>query len=140
MKLSSRALPRRTAPTVAAVVLGMLSVAAQAQTWEYKSYKKKNGVFDKERFNIGEVTLEQKDGKAYWHMVAGGTDACLRGDIPATVTKTDATTTVELQPAMAGCEQIRYVIKNDGSGGDREVKQSEKWVRDPWDHGLTLKK
>ncbi|CAN5907373.1 hypothetical protein BH11PSE13_BH11PSE13_32940 [soil metagenome] len=140
MKLSQRELRGSIATAGVALVLGILCMTAQAQTWEYKSYKKKNGVFDKQLFNIGEVSLEQKDGKAYWHMVAGGTDACLRGDIPATVTKTDAVTTVELQPAMSGCEQIRYVIKIDGSGGDREVKQGEKWVRDTWDHGLTLKK
>jgi len=131
----------RAALLIVAAAIAWPCVTAQAQTWEYKSYKKsRGGQFDKSQFNVGEITLEEKDGKAYFHMVAGGVDACLRGDVPALVTKTAETTTIELQQSLAGCEAIRYVIRNDGSGGDREVRRNDAWVKDGWDHGLTPKK
>ena len=41
---------------------------------------------------------------------------------------------------MAGCERWRVVIRNDGSGGRREVWRGERWVDTKWDHGLTPKK
>ena len=55
------------------------------------------------------------------------------------MTRTDATTTIELE-LITGCDPTRYVIRNDGSGGIREVKRNERWVNDTFDHGLTLKK
>ena len=72
-------------------------------------------------------------------VIAGGQDACLRSEVPAIVTRTDATTTIELE-LITGCDPTRYVIRNDGSGGIREVKRNERWVNDTFDHGLTLKK
>jgi hypothetical protein len=42
-----------------------------------------------------------------------------------------------LEQTLSGCEQIRYVIRNDGSGGQRETKRGDKWVKDGFDHGLT---
>jgi hypothetical protein len=133
---------RRVLVTAIAVVLGLAcgAVAAQAKSWEYKSYKKtQGGQYDKNVFNVGAITLDERDGKAFFHMTAGNTDACLRGEIPALVTRTDATTTIELQQPLAGCDVVRYVIRNDGSGGDREVQRGEKWVKDKFDHGLTPK-
>lgn len=127
---------------VVAGLLAALASAASAQTWEYKSYKKSgpSGQYDKDRFVLGTVTLEEKDGQATVHMVAGVTDACVRGDMPALVTRTDATTTIEPQIALAGCEKFRYVIRNDGSGGIREHQRGDRWVGDRFDHGLTPKR
>jgi hypothetical protein len=121
-----------------AVVCAIASTAASAQTWTYKSYKKAGmgGQYDKERFVMGTIALEEKDGKAYFSMNAGTTDQCLRGSIPAAVTKSDATTIIEPQPALAGCEKIRYVIRNDGSGGERQVWRGEAWKDDRFDHEL----
>src|SRR5664279_1556472 len=127
---------------LAATVAGglLFTTSAQAQTWEYKSYKKdRGGQWDRERFNLGAVTLEEKDGKAFFRVIAGNQDACLRGEVPALVTKTDATTTIELE-LIPGCDPTRYVIRNDGSGGIREIKRNERWVNDTFDHGLTPKK
>jgi hypothetical protein len=115
------------------------STATLAQTWEYKSYKKggMGGQNNKDRFVEGTISLEEKDGKAFFRMNAGAVDACLRGDIPALVEKTEATTIIEPQSGLAGCEKFRYVIRNDGSGGHRETWRSERWVDTKWDHGLT---
>ena len=122
-----------------ATALTMLATAAVAQTWEYKSYKKdgKGGTYNKDRFTVGTISVEEKDGKASFRMVAGGVDACLRGAVPAVVTRTAETTLIELQQTMAGCDEIRYLIRNDGSGGEREVKRGDRWAKDGFDHGLT---
>jgi hypothetical protein len=125
-----------------ALAATLVGASAQAQTWEYKSYKKGNmgGQYNKDVFTMGTISVEEKDGKATFRMVAGAVDACLRGDIPALVTRSDATTIVEPQIALAGCEKFRYVIRNDGSGGDREVWRGDAWKASSWDHGLTPKK
>ena len=127
---------------VLAAALALSAAAAQAQTWEYKSYKKSGmgGQYNKDLFTAGTISVEEKDGKATFSMNAGAVDACLRGSIPATVSKTDATTIVEPQIALAGCDKFRYVIRNDGSGGIREHWRGEQWADDKFDHGLTPKK
>ena len=116
--------------------------SAQAQTWEYKSYKKQGmgGQYNKDVFVAGTISVEEKDGKAFFSMNSGAVDACLRGSIPAVVTKTDETTIIEPQITLSGCEQFRYVIRNDGSGGIREHLRGDKWVNDKFDHALTPKK
>lgn len=128
--------------TALAIAAALVCASAQAQTWEYKSYKKGNmgGQYNKDVFTMGTISVEEKDGKAFFRMNAGAVDACLRGEIPALVTKSDATTIVEPQIALAGCEKFRYVIRNDGSGGQRESWRNDQWVDTKWDHGLTPKK
>jgi hypothetical protein len=123
---------------ISAAILLSAATAAFAQTWTYKSYKKggMGGQYDKERFVMGTIALEEKDGKAFFSVNAGTTDQCLRGSIPAVVTKSDATTTIEPQSGLAGCERIRYVIRNDGSGGERQVWRGDAWKDDRFDHDL----
>jgi len=113
--------------------------AAQSQTWQYKSFKKNGmgGTYSAERFQVGTLTLEEKDGRASVRLVAGAMDACMRGDIPAQVTRSAETTVIELKFTLAGCEPVRYVIRNDGSGGRREHQRNERWADDTFDHALT---
>jgi hypothetical protein len=129
-------------PLTLALATLLACTSAQAQTWEYKSYKKQGmgGQYDKDKFTTGTISVEEKDGKAYFSMNAGSVDACLRGSIPATITKTDATTVIEPQITLSGCDKFRYVIRNDGSGGIREHLRGETWKDDKFDHGLTPKK
>jgi opacity protein-like surface antigen len=113
---------------------------AQAQTWEYRYYKLgPGGQYEKDRFVAGTLSLmDEKDGKGTVRIVAGQGKGnnCTRGDLPAAVTKSDATTTLELQ-LLTGCDETRYVIRNDGSGGEREIRRNDKWVKDGYEHGLT---
>ena len=117
-------------------------LGAQAQTWEYKSFKKKGlgGQYDKDNFVVGTVKLEEKDGKATVQLNAGAMDACRRAEAPAQVTRTDAEITIEPEVSLAGCEKWRLIIRTDGSGGRREVWRGDKWADTHWDHGLTPKK
>jgi hypothetical protein len=125
---------------ITCLLIGLFATAAaQAQTWEYKSYKKdrQGGQYNKDHFVAGTISVVEKDGKPMFRMSAGNVDDCVRGELPALVTKTDATTIVEPQIALAGCEKFRYVIRNDGSGGHREVWRANAWKNTGWDHGLT---
>ncbi|QTN22862.1 hypothetical protein HZ992_22520 [Rhizobacter sp. AJA081-3] len=123
---------------LSAMVLAPLS--AQAQTWEYKSYKRSlGGQYNKENFVVGTIKLEEKDGKATFFTNAGVMDACRRAEVPAQVTRTDAEITIEPEISLAGCEKFRLVIRTDGSGGRRELWRNDKWVDSKWDHGLTPK-
>lgn len=124
----------------ALVLLATTTTTAQAQTWEYKSYKRDRntgGQYNKDNFVAGTIAVEEKDGKAYFRMLAGNLDICYRGALPVTLTKTEATTVIEVQQAVAGCEEFRYTIQNDGSGGFKEVRVGERWVKSRFDHGLT---
>jgi hypothetical protein len=100
-------------------ITALFCATAQAQTWNYKSYKKTmGGQYNKDNFVVGTISVEEKDGKAYFRMNSGVTDACVRGAIPANVTKTETDTT----------------------GGVREFKRDDRWITSTWDHDLTLKR
>lgn len=116
------------------------SALAQSQSWEYKSYKKaaSGGQYDKDNFVRGTIAVEQKDGQATFRMFAGRVDVCYRGGLPAVVTRSDELTVIEVTQPVPGCEEFRYTIRNDGSGGFKEVRTgSEAWRRSTFDHGLT---
>ncbi len=129
----------------AALSLLLLAFAAgthaqtATQSWEYKSYKKNasGGSFDKDNFVAGTISVEEKDGQASFRMIAGKVDICYRGALPATVTRTDALTVIEVTQPVTGCEEFRYTIRNDGSGGFKETKIGDRWVKSRFDHGLT---
>lgn len=136
--LNAASLPR------AAVVLclaagAMVATAAYAQSWDYKSYRrdKTSGQYDKDRFLTATIKLEEKDGAATFQMISPGLDVCYRRPLPATVEKTAETTTITVTQPVSGCEEFRYIIRNDGSGGIKETKRGERWAKSPFDHGLT---
>ena len=124
-------------------VLGATALA-QAQSWEYRSLQKDpmTGQYSKDRFRTSTITLEEKDGKAVFRMIAGGKgDPCFsRGDLPAEVLRDVDTTTITVLPPLAGCQPFRFVIRNDGSGGVRQNARGERWVDDGLERGLTLVK
>lgn len=115
------------------------SLPAAAQTWEYRSFKKsRTGQYEKDNVIVGTATLAEKDGKATLTLNAGPMDLCRRGELPVQLTRTDAELTIEVENVPVGCERWRLVIRQDGSGGRREVWRNERWVDTRWDHGLTL--
>lgn len=122
----------------AGVVALLCAASAGAQTWEYKSYKKDSmGRYDKANYVSGTIEVEQKGGESFFRMNSGRVDVCYRGALPASVEKTEATTIIEVSKAVSGCEEFRYTIRNDGSGGFKETKRGDQWVRSQFDHGLT---
>lgn len=126
------------------LVVASVAASAQKQTWDYKSAVKDpvSGQYSKENFRLSTVTVEEKDGKASFRMItAGRGDPCIsQRELPAEVQRTEQITTVTVTPPLAGCEPFRYLIRNDGSGGVRQIRRNERWVDDGFDHGLTPKK
>jgi len=117
-----------------AVLTSLAAHNADAQSWKYQSY------YNGRPSAPGYITLDEKDGKAVFRMVAGYLSTCYQGDLDATVTKTESDTIITVAPRLHGCDDTRFVIKNDGTGGRRETKKSSKWVWDGFERGLTLKK
>ena len=89
---------------------------------------------------IGYVTLEEQDGKSKFRFFSGTMDTCFQGPLDANTTRTEATLTITVVPRLQVCEEVRFVLKNDGTGGQREVKSGSEWVLDQRDRGLSLKK
>ena len=126
--------------TIPRFALGTMLLAAAglatAQSWTYLGTRKGGVSRVVGETAQGIVTLEEKDGKATVRIVGGPESLCLRGEMPARVTRTEATTTIEPTFPLPDCEPFRLVIRNDGSGGERQVKRGESWVSGKTDPGL----
>ena len=105
------------------------------QSWEYLVYPARGGTLR------GHITLEEKAGKAILNIATWGyIDICYKGDLDATVIRTEATTTITAGRDLRGCEPFRFVIRNDGSGGETQVRRGSNWVSDRINHGFTPRK
>jgi len=120
-----------------ALALVLTTSAASAQSWNYEATKKGGRGKAAGETAHAVATLEERDGKAFFRLVGGPDNICLRGEMPAKVTRTAETTTIEPQPPMPDCEAFRLVIRNDGAGGERETRRGDAWVAGKSDHGLT---
>ena len=70
-------------------------------------------------------------------MLAGGVDVCYRRAIPVTVERGEGMVVITSKQPVTGCEDFRYRIREDGSGGTKEVKDAgPEWRKSPFDHGL----
>ena len=116
--------------------------AVLAQSWEYVSYKKDktSGQYMRDDSNVGTLELVERDGKAFFRIIAGAMDICMRGNLATTVLRSPETTAITMSEPLSGCPTVRYVIRNDGSGGAREYLREGAWVNGRFDHGLTPKK
>ncbi|MCE9660542.1 MAG: hypothetical protein K8R60_18605 [Burkholderiales bacterium] len=127
----------RTGRFALALGLALAASAASAQSWNYESTKKGGRGKAAGETAHGVVTLEERDGKAFFRLVGGPDNLCLRGEMPAKVTRTAETTTIEPQSSLPDCEAFRLVIRNDGSGGERETRRGDAWIPGKNEHGLT---
>ena len=124
-----------------AVLLLLAPTVASAQAWNYQSYP--DGEDARKSLDVpmysGYITLDESGSTSIFHMYAGRVNMCFSGDIEAKVTKTPETLTIVVRRDLRGCGSARFVLKNDGSGGRREIIQSGKWVWDGLERGLTLR-
>ena len=120
--------------TIWFAVAAVQAQAAPTQSWDYQSYNSGRPTAS------GYVTLEEKDGDYSFTFFVPRMDKCYSREMKAVVEQTESTILITLPPLMIGCEEIRFAIKADGSGGNREVKRGEEWVKDRRDYGLTLRK
>ncbi len=126
---------RWSSVAVVTVFFHLAASNATAQSWTYQSYRT-----DRSPEAPGYITLEEKDGAGIFRIYAGRLNTCYQTELKATVTKTDATTIITIVPRLTGCEEVRFVIRNDGTGGQRELKTGVDWVWDGLDRRLTPRK
>ncbi len=129
---------------VLAASMTFAATEARAQSWEYQTYygqqtRSARGTPGGPAA-LGYITVEDRGGKAIFRMVGGNLDICYNRELDATVVKTEATTTITIVPGLQGCEEVRFVIRNDGTGGRREIKQKSDWVWDSLDRRLIPRK
>jgi len=115
-----------------AIIGCLVTTTAVAQTWNYQSYN--NGGIPQAP---GYITLEGKGDASSLRMFAGTLNNCYNRELKASVTQSDGVTIITPVPALVGCEEVRFVIKNDGTGGRREVKRASDWVWDGLERRLT---
>lgn len=108
----------------------LLLTGASAQTWTYK-------VNTDGGATPGYITLQQENGQPILRMFGRLNDCWGRRALKAAVAKTAEHTSITVESAMIGCEEIRFVIKNDGTGGVRQERRGGEWVDDGVDRGLT---
>jgi hypothetical protein len=87
----------------------------------------------------GYITLDESGSTPIFHMYGGKVTKCFSGNIDAKVTKDAETTTIVVRRDLQGCGSARFVLKNDGTGGRREIIKGGKWVWDGLERGLTRK-
>ena len=117
------------------LLAGISSIhTVHAQSWNYQAFG------DRNQITLGHITLEQKDGAPKLQFFAPRMDACWTGELDATVTRTESSIVVTPAPRIKGCQEIRVVLKADGSGGVREEKRGNDWVPDGRERLLTLRK
>ncbi|MDP1691251.1 MAG: hypothetical protein Q8L49_04735 [Burkholderiaceae bacterium] len=124
---------------VLAAAAAFAATTAQAQVWDYKSYKRdpQTKRYSKDNFVTGTISVEEKGGESHFRMIAGGVDVCYRGAIPVTVERGAGTIVITSKQPMTGCEDFRYRIREDGSGGTKEIKEpGGEWRNSTFDHSL----
>ena len=120
---------------LAAAAFATATPIVHAQTWDYQIYDRSGRMTAP-----GYITLSDKGGGEYTiKMFASNLDQCWKSPLKATVEKSDETLTIETIPPYLGCYPVRFVIRNDGSGGERQDKKADVWVSDGKSRGLTLK-
>lgn len=111
--------------------------AAPIAVWKYLQAPGSLGSDAREASKPGgsphaKAQLFQDSGGAYTFRIQGGsTDECFVREIPASVEKTQSTTTITPEPRFAACPRIRLVINNDGTGGTVEVNMGKRGA-DAW--------
>lgn len=114
-------------------VLSLMPFLAWGQEWSYQTIGP-----DRQPLNVGTFHLsEPKPGQFLGRINAPPIDVCFRSALNAKIDRTPDQTLVVLEPLMTGCQRVRLVLNNDGSGGRREVQQSDgSWQWDGWERLL----
>ncbi len=116
------------------VVLACWGGVASAQNWDYQSFNS-SGPSNKVVFYL------EKDGEKYFvGFRATNMNRCLHGQQPATVVESAEFLVISKKPIIFGCDELRYTIKKDGSGGKVEKLVNGVWEWDGLERGLTLAK
>lgn len=84
--------------------------------------------------------MEGAPGAYTFRMVAGNLTNCYASTLKANVETTDTSIVITPVFPFAGCGDVRFNIRKDGSGGVRELKNGDQWIPDGRDRNLTLQR
>lgn len=126
------------------ISLGIFFAApAFAQHWEYLAYytPERNQAYNTpDKVSApGYITLDESGERPTLNIVSGRIVTCFADTLEVQVARTVETTTITVPPKLNGCGTIRFVIKNDGTGGRREILRAGEWVWDGLERSLVLK-
>jgi hypothetical protein len=103
--------------------------------WNYQSYDIRNNL----AVAPGYITLYEAESGTTLKIFVPNMIKCFQQTRDATVERTEKTITITTTPAIDGCDQIRFVLKADGTGGTRQTRVNDKWVIDKRERVLTIK-
>ena len=112
---------------------GQTTPSMSSQSWNYKVYNNAGNM------SLGYITVEPKDNGSNLRMFGANLNFCNRSTLKTTVEKNEVNTIITPVATTPDC-LVRYVVKNDGTGGVRETKVGDAWVPDGMDRDLTPKK
>ena len=104
----------RTTATLV-VLVGATSAIAGSQSWTYQTSSNTRSLMLGAP-PAGYLSLTEDEGSAFVQIVAGDLHDCYRGKLNAVVARSETSTTITVPPKFGGCDEIRFVVKND----DRE--------------------
>jgi len=121
----------------------LLPLAAAAQEWRLQTYHPDDGSPSAgSPWAVGILKLSESGGRHRVHAIVpgGGIDPCWRAETGATVERQPDQLIIYMEPLMAGCLRVRFVLKADGTGGHREDRQPDgTWKHDGRERLLTRK-
>ena len=123
-------------PVLGACLVLLLPAPVHAQEWTFESYTPDGSFWHSSTFRLTETSRGGFSGR--FHIP----DAlpCMSPSMRATVTHEPGHQIITLASPMRGCDEQRLVLKTDGSGGQREVKQPDgSWKWDGRERGLKRK-
>jgi hypothetical protein len=114
---------------------------ATPMSWTYQTYD--SNAANAAGYGGPGVSYLRLDGQAGDYritIVAPGLATCFAAPLRATVRQTASVLVITTQPRLPGCDEVRFVIANDGTGGRREVRRAGQWRWDRLERGMTLRK
>jgi hypothetical protein len=129
---------RNPAQFIISIMLLSAACAATSGTkteWVYQSYNVVTEAMDAP----GYITLEESESGSTLKIFVPSLVKCFQQKHDATVERTDKTITITTTPPIFGCDQNRFILKADGTGGKRQTKVNDKWITDKRERVLTLK-
>lgn len=75
------------------------------------------------------MKISDPSGDARLRYRSSSVHPCWQGSLPVKVDWTEKNLILQPTPNMGDCPTIRWLIRRDGSGGERQVNEGGKWAR-----------
>jgi len=112
----------------------LLPGGAVAQTWNYVGYHSITG----EAWRGSLELTEPAPGRFVARLVLHNPENCYGSKLAAQFERGQDQQVITVVPRMGGCPELRFVLKADGTGGRREIRQPDgTWAWDGAERGLT---